>query len=117
MELLTLVEDLAVGPVRDLGLLDSALHRPQASVFGDDAYAGLDTKAAVLLESLVRNHAPIDGNKRIGRLAMVVCYGLNDVGIEAPADDADDLVIAIAEGRVGYPEIAERLARWRPESP
>ena len=66
-DLLALIEDLGVGPIRDVGLLDSAIHRPQATVYGDDAYPDLDQKAAVLLESLVRNHALIDGNKRIAR--------------------------------------------------
>ena len=58
-------------------LLDSAVHRPQVSVFGDDAYPGIDDKAAALLESLVRNHALVDGNNRIGWLATAVFYGLN----------------------------------------
>ena len=62
-DVLSLVEDLGVGPVRDIGLLDSAVHRPRVSVFGRDAYPGLDDKAAVLLESLVGNHALVDGNK------------------------------------------------------
>ena len=58
-DVLSLVEDLGVGPVRDIGLLDSAVHRPRVSVFGRDAYPGLDDKAAVLLESLVGNHGCI----------------------------------------------------------
>lgn len=66
-----LIDDLKVGPIRDVGLLDSALHRPQATVFGVDAYTEIDQKAAVLLESLVRNDALIDGNKRIGWLVHV----------------------------------------------
>ncbi len=57
-----------------------------------------EQKAAVLLESLVRNRALIDGNKRIGWLATVVFYGLNNIELEAPDDDAYDLVIAIATG-------------------
>ena len=66
---LILIEDLAVGPVRDLGLLDSALHRPTATLWGRDAYATIDEKAAALLDSLVRNHPLVDGNKRLGWLA------------------------------------------------
>ena len=97
-DLLALIEDLGVGPIRDIGLLESAIHRPQATVYGDDAYPDLDQKAAVLLESLVRNHALIDGNKRIGWLATVVFYGLNNIELEAPDNDAYDLVIAIATG-------------------
>jgi death-on-curing protein len=51
--------------VRDYGLLESALARPQSTVFGEDAYPGLHEKAAALLHSLVSNHALIDGNKRL----------------------------------------------------
>jgi len=111
-DVLSLIEDLRVGPIRDIGLLDSAVHRPQVSVFGTDAYPGVDNKAAVLLESLVRNHALVDGNKRIGWLATVVFYGLNDITLEAPDDDAYNLVIAIASGTTTYQRAAELLAEW-----
>lgn len=81
-------------------------------MFGADAYPEIDQKAAVLLESLVRNHALIDGNKRIGWLATVVFYGLNNIELEAPDDDAYDLVIAVASGDIAYEETAAHLARW-----
>lgn len=110
-DVLHLIEDLGVGPIRDIGLLDSAVHRPQVTVFGHDAYPSLDEKAAVLLESLVRNHALADGNKRIGWLATVVFYGLNDITLDAPDDDAYDLVLAT--GTVGYQEAATRLGQWQ----
>jgi death-on-curing protein len=111
-DVLALIDDLEVGAIRDVGLLDSAVHRPQVTVFGVDAYPEIDHKAAVLLESLVRNHALIDGNKRIGWLATVVFYGLNDIEFEAPDDDAYDLVIAIASSAITYGEAAARLALW-----
>lgn len=111
-DVLTLIEDLQVGPIRDLGLLDSAVHRPQVTVFGEEAYASLDAKAAVLLESLVRNHALVDGNKRIGWLATVVFYGLNDITLDAPDDAAYDLVIAIISGEATYQQAAGQLAAW-----
>ncbi len=111
-DVLALIDDLDAGPIRDIGLLDTALHRPHVTVYGDDAYPDLDQKAAVLLESLVRNHALIDGNKRIGWLATVVFYGLNNIALEAPDDDAYDLVIAIATGATSYGEAASHLARW-----
>ncbi len=113
-DVLTLIADLDVGPIRDIGLLDSAVHRPQVTVFGNDAYPSIDDKAAVLLESLVRNHALIDGNKRLGWLAAVVFYGLNDMDLEAPDDDAYDLVIAVVSGAITYQEVAESLRRWHP---
>lgn len=111
-DVLGLIEDLGVGPIRDIGLLDSAVHRPQVSVFGVDAYLGIDEKAAVLLESLVRHHALVDGNKRIGWLATVVFYGLNEATLEAPDDGAYQLVIAIASGRSTYQQAAVLLAQW-----
>ena len=112
-DLLALSRDLGVGPVRDLGLLDSAAHRPQTVLYGQDAYPDLDTKAATLLDSLVRNHALIDGNKRLGWLATVVFYGLNEVLLEAPDDDAYELVMAIARSEPELDEIAAALAAWR----
>ncbi len=106
-DVLQLISDLGVGPIRDIGLLDSAVHRPQASVFGEDAYPSVDDKAAALLESLVRNHSLVDGNRRIGWLATVVFYGLNGQTLEAPDDEAYDLVIAIASGNIAYREVGQ----------
>ena len=100
-DLLQLIADLGVGPVRDLGLLDSAAHRPTATLYGQEAYPGLHAKAAVLLESLVRNHPLADGNKRLGWLAVVVFYGLNDLDLDAPDDEAYDLVVGMAAGDSG----------------
>ncbi len=111
-DVLELIHDLAVGPIRDIGLLDSAVHRPQVSVFDADAYPSIDEKAAVLLESLVRNHALVDGNKRIGWLATVVFYGLNDITLDAPDDDAYNLVITMASGDSTYRHAATVLAKW-----
>ena len=111
-DLLTLTADLGVGPVRDLGLLDSAAHRPTARLVGTEVYPDLDIKAAVLLESVVGNHALADGNKRLGWLAVVVFYGLNGVDLDAPDDPAYDLVIAVASGDTTPDETARRLAEW-----
>ena len=63
--------------VRDYGLLESALARPQTTVFGADAYPDLPTKAAALLHSLARNHALVDGNKRLAWLATYVFLDIN----------------------------------------
>lgn len=111
-DLIRLVDDLGVGPIRDLGLLDSARHRPTTSLFGAEAYVGLDTKAAVLLESILRNHPLVDGNKRLGWLAVIVFYGLNGVELEAPDDDAYDLVIGVAAGEIEHPAAAQALSGW-----
>lgn len=109
---LSLIDDLGVGPIRDLGLLDSALHRPAVSVLGHDAYPRIHMKAAVLLEGLVRNHALVDGNKRLGWLAPVVFLGLNNLALEAPDDDAYELVIGVASGEIGHEESAEQIRAW-----
>ncbi len=70
--------------MRDLGLLDSAVHRTRASVMGQDAYPDLITKAAALLHSLARNHPFVDGNKRLAWLATYVFCAKNDVELDPP---------------------------------
>ena len=111
-DLLTLVDDLRVGPVRDLGLLESAAHRPTTTLWGAEAYDGLDLKATALLESIVRTHTLLDGNKRLGWLAIVVFFGLNGVDLDAPDDAAYELVIAVSTGQMPPEEAAEALAAW-----
>jgi death on curing protein len=111
-DLLALAADLGVPVVRDLGLLDAAAKRPQTTLFGRDAYAGIHEKAAVLLESLTRNHALVDGNKRLGWLATYVFYALNGLQLEAPDNAAYDLVIAVSTGSLVFNESAHRLEGW-----
>ena len=108
---LSLIEDLAVGPVRDLGLLDSALHRPATMLWGRDAYTTIDEKAAALLDSLVRNPL-VDGNKRLGWLATLVFLDINGHGVKAPDDDAYQLVIDVAAGKLSLKEITAALSQW-----
>jgi death-on-curing protein len=84
--------------IRDVGLLESALARPAASAFGEDAYSTLDEKAGALLHSLARNHALIDGNKRIALGGLIAFYGLNGRRLTVTNDEAYDLVIAVATG-------------------
>ena len=96
--------------VRDVGLLESAAARPAASAFGQDAYPGLDEKAAALLHSLARNHALVDGNKRLALAGTIAFYGLNGRRLTLTNDEAYDLVIAIADGRLDtVDDIAARL--------
>jgi death-on-curing protein len=99
--------------VRDWGLLESALARPQATVFGEDAYPTVFDKAAALLMSLVGNHALVDGNKRVGLTCAVLLLRKNDVRVSFEEDDAYDTVIAVAEGAIrDVPELAAVLQRW-----
>ena len=86
--------------VRDIGLLEAAVYRPRASVLGQDAYPDVFSKAAALMHSLARNHALVDGNKRLAWLATYVFCAKNGVGLDPDDDTAYDLVIAVASGEV-----------------
>jgi len=97
-------------PIRDLGLLGSAAARPSTSVFGEDAYPDVVTKAAALLQSIVNNHPLVDGNKRLGWLATAVFLEINDVPASRLANDAVyDLVIWVASTNPQLDAIVERL--------
>ena len=109
--------DAAVGSradVRDVGLLQAAVARPQATAFGEEAYPTLDEKAAALLQSIVAGHPLVDGNKRLGWIAIRLFYRLNDADVRPTPDEAFDLVVSLASGdRRDVTEIAGTLARWR----
>lgn len=105
--------------VRDFGLLGSAVARPSTSVFGEDAYSDIPLKAAALLQSLARNHALVDGNKRTAWAACLTFLGINGHWISAPEDDRFDFVIAVATGAASdLATIAGQLRAWgrRPTS-
>jgi death on curing protein len=106
---LQLVRQLSIGPVRDLGLLDAALARPRSSLLGEDAYPTLALKAAALLQSPARNHALVDGNKRLAWLATVVFVDLNGSAPDLDDDAAFELVMDVVRGTVDVAEIAQRL--------
>jgi death on curing protein len=102
--------DPAVG---DYGLLESALARPRASVFGQDAYPDLHLKAAALLHSVARNHALVDGNKRLAWTACRTFLAINGQWISAPEDDRFEFVIQVATGALAdLDRIADRLRTW-----
>jgi len=97
-------------PVRDMGLLGSAVARPQTTAFGDDAYPDIWTKAAALLQSVVKNRALLDGNKRLGWLTTAVFLEINHVEISrASNNDVYDLVIDVAAANPSVDDIAQRL--------
>jgi death-on-curing protein len=100
---LVYVAERAVGgeiKIRDLGLLESAAARPRATAFGADAYPDLDSKAAALLHSLARNHALVDGNKRLALAAIIAFYGINGRRLTLTNDGAYDLVMRVAVGEL-----------------
>lgn len=108
---------LGIGPVRDLGLLGSALERPRTSLFGEDAYPQLEMKAAAMLESIVRNHPLVDGNKRLGWACLIVFLDLNGHWLEVDDDEAFDLVMGIAAGEVPLGAIANAIGGWSADGP
>lgn len=98
--------------VRDHGLLESALARPRASAFAADAYPTIEEKAGALLHSLVRNHALVDGNKRLALAATIAFLGINGRELTLSNDQAYDFVIAVATGELEeVSAIAKMLAR------
>jgi death on curing protein len=118
MDDLLAAADAALAPappaIRDLGLLESALARPRASAFGVDAYADLFTKAAALLESVARNDALVDGNRRLAWVATRLFLLLNDEDVHAPLPESgDEFVRAVAQGELALSAIAETLHDWR----
>lgn len=97
-------------PIRDMGLLGSAAARPQTTVFGEDAYPDIGTKAAALLQSVVKDHPLVDGNKRLGWLSTAVFLELNGVATQhATDDDVYEFVVGIAAGAGTIEELAEGL--------
>jgi death-on-curing protein len=97
------VAERVLGPdmkIRDLGLLEAALARPQTTAFGADAYPTLDEKAAALLHSLARNYALVDGNKRLALSGLIAFYGVNGRRLILTNDAAYQLVMAIASGEL-----------------
>ena len=97
-------------PIRDIGLLGSAVARPQTAVFGQDAYPDIWSKTAALLQSIDNNHALIDGNKRLGWLATAVFLEINGVSvIHVSNDDIYQFVIDVAANNPSFEHIAAAL--------
>ncbi len=111
------IEDLveiAVGvldevEIRDRGLLASAAGRPQSSAFGADAYPTFAEKAAALMHALARNHALVDGNKRLAWTAMRVFCLLNGRDLTFGVDEAETVVVAVATGELDVPDLARAI--------
>ncbi|WP_372509879.1 type II toxin-antitoxin system death-on-curing family toxin [Nocardia amikacinitolerans] len=113
-ELLKLAERLGTPEVRDFGLLDSALARPQSSVFGQDAYPDVWQKAAALMESIARNHGLVDGNKRLAWYATWVFLHMNGHPLDGgfDVDVAERFVLDVCQGLLDVPTIAEMLTKF-----
>ena len=97
--------------IRDEGLLESAAMRPQTTIYGEDAYPTFEEKVASLIHSLARNHALIDGNKRIaGSAGRIFCL-MNGRDLNMPIDDAEKMILDIAKGVIEVADIAVLLKR------
>lgn len=94
--------------IRDEGLLDSALAAPFQSFADTGIFPSIQQKAARLGYGLVKNHAFIDGNKRIGAHAMLVFLALNKVELDYTQDELSDVFLKIAAGEISQDD----LLRW-----
>jgi death-on-curing protein len=97
--------------VRDMGLLASAAARPRMTAFGEDAYPTFAEKAAALMHSIARNHALVDGNKRLAWSATRIFCLLNGRDLAFSVDEAEQLVVGVASGQLDVPELAAVLNR------
>ena len=98
--------------VRDQGLLASAAGRPQTTVFGEDAYPTFAAKAAALMHSVARNHALVDGNKRLAWAATRVFCLMNGRDLDFVVDEAEALVLGVARGELEVGDIAKTIDRY-----
>jgi len=107
---MVVIEREGIGPVRDLGLLQSALARPHTTLNGADAYPSLELKAAALMHSVCLNHALLDGNKRLAAILALVLLDINGAGSAITNDELFELTMAVASGKLRDVEaIAPRL--------
>jgi death-on-curing protein len=94
--------------VRDLGLLESAVARPQVTFDGKELYADVFIKAAALMDSLVNNHPFADGNKRTGVMSAGLFLLINGYKLKIPSTAMADITMRVATKKVTI----EKLAQW-----
>lgn len=95
------------GGVRDEGMLDLALNNPFQSFGGMELYPSIQAKAARLCFGLVKNHAMLDGNKRLGAHVMLVFLALNGYELSYSQKELSDVILALASGDIGEKEILQ----------
>ena len=93
--------------IRDEGLLDLALNNPFQSFGGKELYPSIQAKAARLCFGLVRNHAMLDGNKRLGTHVMLVFLALNGYELYYSQKELSDVILALASSDIGEKEILQ----------
>ncbi|MBQ7445123.1 MAG: type II toxin-antitoxin system death-on-curing family toxin [Clostridia bacterium] len=94
--------------LRDEGLLDSAVSAPFQSFDGTELFPTVIEKAARLCFGLVKNHAFIDGNKRIGAHSMLVFLAVNDTELTYTQEELTNIILGVASGKIDY----EDLLSW-----
>jgi death-on-curing protein len=98
--------------IRDIGLLESAVHRPATVIYGQEAYPSIEGKIAAMMHSLAANHALIDGNKRLtwssGRLFAI----LNNLDFYVGIDEAEGVIISLASGELDAKSLAPIIGKW-----
>ena len=97
--------------VKDAGLLDSALARPKASVFGEDAYPTLELKAAAMMHSIIKNHPMVDGNKRTSWILLNSFFYINDYLLEMTANQGFDFTLGVATDKLSLQDAAEIIKK------
>lgn len=95
------------GGIRDEGMLDLALNNPFQSFGGKELYPSIQAKAARLCFGLVKNHAMLDGNKRLGAHVMLVFLALNGYELSYDQKELSDIILALASGDIGEKEILQ----------
>ena len=95
--------------VKDAGLLDSALARPQTSVFGEDAYPTLEVKAAAMTHSVIKNHPMVDGNKRTSWFLLNAFLYINGYLLEMSTEEGLELTLGVATDQLSLEQAAEKI--------
>ena len=107
---MVIIDREGIGPVRDLGLLQSALARPHTTLMGADAYPSIELKAAALMHSTCLNHALLDGNKRLAAVLALVLLDINGAQSTMTNDELFEVTMAVASGELrDVEEIASRF--------
>ena len=95
--------------VKDAGLLDSALARPQTSVFGEDAYPTLEVKAAAMTHSVIKNHPMVDGNKRTSWFLLNAFLYINGDLLEMSTEEGLEFTLGVATDQLSLEQAAEKI--------
>ena len=93
--------------LRDDALLEAAIHAPFQSYDGTDMFPSIQQKAARLGYGLIKNHAFVDGNKRIGAHVMLVFLALNKIDLTYKQNELSDIILKVASGEYDFPDLLQ----------